>query len=332
MISVRLLLYPFSVIYGGVMWLRRYAYVKGWFARKRYPVKTIGVGNLKVGGTGKTPHVEYLIKELSKEYAVATLSRGYGRKSKGVILASEQPLVSATLIGDEPMQYYQKFPNIEVVVAESRCAGMEYLLAKCPHINCVVLDDCFQHLAIQCDTYWLITEYHNLYISDYPFPAGNLREGRGAAKFADTIVVSKVPTHCTETDRERVQKKIAPISGQSLRFTTIHYGELMPVFANNPASHLTINTVILLAGIANPEPLFTYLSEKYSKVIPIYYPDHHQYIEAELAHIVKVFSQNNSEDTVLITTEKDAMRLTPFSKHPISNCPLYYLPIEVVFI
>ncbi len=328
----RLLLYPLSLLYAFVVFVRRWAYRKGLFSSKKYPVKTIGVGNLRVGGTGKTPHVEFLIKEMSQQYKVAVLSRGYGRKSNGVILASEHAVVTSQLIGDEPMQYFTKFPLIDVIVAEKRCEGMEYLMKKNPEISCVILDDCFQHLQIQCDEYWLITEFERLYCNDFPFPAGNLREGRRAAKYADTIIVSKSPLDIIESQKQEIATllKVEPV--QQLLFSSIKYGELCSVFPKQqPLLEPNNTTVILLSGIANPKPLFAHLALIYPKVIPCYYPDHYNYKPQDMDSLLALYSQYLHNNTIIITTEKDAMRLQAFNEHPVSELPFYYLPIEVFF-
>jgi len=330
----RFLLLPITLFYGGFTFLRRFLYKKGIILSVTFSVPTIVVGNLKVGGTGKTPHIEYLIKLFSTDN-IATLSRGYGRKSKGVLSAKQlhREKRTAAHLGDEPLQYATKFPNIEVVVAEKRKEGIQYIQQNYPEINLVLLDDAYQHLSVNYDCRILLTEYEQLYVDDYPFPTGKLREGSNAASVADIVIITKCPPNISEEKRNEITIKMKLKIHQKLFFTTIVY--LPPFPINEQAYMLPLEydtTVILLTGIANPQPLIRYLSEKFKKVIPFIFPDHHVFTEKDINNVKKKYKENNREQIALFTTEKDLMRLKDENKDILSLLPVFTIPIEVVFL
>ena len=330
------LLYPFALIYGVVAAFRRWTYRCG--LRKAYqaPIPTIGVGNLSVGGTGKTPHVEYLIRLLSEKYKIATLSRGYKRKTKGFVLANdiENQQLSAELIGDEPLQFYTKFPHIKVAVDEKRKDGIQQLLRRFPDLQFIILDDCYQHLQVKPQLSILITEYQNPYAKDYPLPAGRLREFRAAAKDADIVIVSKCQETMTEQQREEMTKLLKLQSSQQLFFTAMRYGELTALNDSASRQEITAQTeVVLLTAIAHPEPMAEYLSEKFKIIHHYRYPDHHYFSEKEIAEIKKTFFPEDHQNRIMVTTEKDSMRLIHSSFiRQFDTIPLLSQPIEPYFL
>ncbi|MBQ9510068.1 MAG: tetraacyldisaccharide 4'-kinase [Bacteroidales bacterium] len=330
------LLYPFALIYGAVAAFRRWMYRRG--LRKAYqaPIPTIGVGNLSVGGTGKTPHVEYIIRLLPEHYKIATLSRGYKRKTKGFVLANDidPQQLSAEMIGDEPLQFFTKFPHIKVAVDENRTEGIQQLLQRFPDLQYIILDDCYQHLQVKPDLNILITEYAAPYALDYPLPAGRLREFRSAARYADMVIVSKCPENLTEQQRAEMTELLKLQDNQQLFFTTMRYGELTAL--NECGKQLQISPqteVVLLTAIAHPEPMIKYLSEKFNIIHHYRFPDHHYFSAEEIAEIKKTYFSEKNQNRILVTTEKDSMRLIygTLSKH-LETIPLFSLPIEPYFL
>ena len=330
------LLYPFALIYGAVAAFRRWMYRRG--LRKAYqaPIPTIGVGNLSVGGTGKTPHVEYIIRLLPEHYKIATLSRGYKRKTKGFVLANDIDLqqLSTEMIGDEPLQFFTKFPHIKVAVDENRTEGIQQLLQRFPDLQYIILDDCYQHLQVKTDLSVLITEYQNPYAIDYPLPAGRLREFRSDARYADMVIVSKCPENLTEQQRAEMTELLKLQDNQQLFFTTMRYGELTAL--NECGKQLQISPqteVVLLTAIAHPEPMAEFLSEKFKIIHHYRFPDHHYFSEKKIAEIQKTFFSEKNQNRILVTTEKDSMRLIygTLSKH-LETIPLFSLPIEPYFL
>lgn len=329
------LLYPFALIYGAVAAFRRWMYRRG--LRKAYqaPIPTIGVGNLSVGGTGKTPHVEYIIR-LLPEYKIATLSRGYKRKTKGFVLANDidPQQLSAEMIGDEPLQFFTKFPHIKVAVDENRTEGIQQLLQRFPDLQYIILDDCYQHLQVKPDLNILITEYAAPYALDYPLPAGRLREFRSAARYADMVIVSKCPENLTEQQRAEMTELLKLQDNQQLFFTIMRYGELTAL--NECGKQLQISPqteVVLLTAIAHPEPMIKYLSEKFNIIHHYRFPDHHYFSAEEIAEIKKTYFSEKNQNRILVTTEKDSMRLIygTLSKH-LETIHLFSLPIEPYFL
>ena len=342
------LLYPFALIYGTAAALRRWLYRIGLLEAYQAPIPTIGVGNLSVGGTGKTPHVEYLIRLLSNQYKIATLSRGYKRKTKGFALANDinPQQLSAELIGDEPLQFYTKFPHIKVAVDEKRKDGIQRLLQRFPDLQCIILDDCYQHLQVKPNLNILITEYQHPYAKDYPLPAGNLREFRSAARYADVVIVSKCPVDMTEAQRSEMAQLLNLQASQQLFCTTMQYGDLQAVNecakkqllttqneCGNHRQQTSQTEVVLLTAIAHPEPLVKYLSDNFRIIHHYRFPDHHYFSPQEIEEIHFRFFSENSENRVLVTTEKDSMRLIYSNIYKkLEDIPLFVQPIESKFL
>ena len=330
--NIRLLLYPFGLIYGAVAAFRRWLYRCGLKKAFQAPIPTIGVGNLSVGGTGKSPHVEYLVRLLSEHYKIATLSRGYKRKTKGFVLANDinPQELSAEMIGDEPLQFFTKFPNIKVAVDEKRKDGIQQLTQRFPDLQRIILDDCYQHLQVKPNLNILITEYGAPYALDYPMPAGRLREFRYAAKDADIVIVSKCPENLTEQQRTKMAKLLKLEDYQQLFFTAMRYAELTALNECGKQQQVSPQTeVVLLTAIAHPEPMVTYLSEKFKIIHHYRFADHHYFSSEEIAEIKKTYFSEKIQNRILVTTEKDSMRLIygALSKH-LEAIPLFSLPIE----
>jgi len=314
-----LFLFPFSLIFGVIATLRRKAFQKGWLHPETFNIPTICVGNLRVGGTGKTPFVEYLANFLSQNHKIAILSRGYGRKTTGYINVHETQNFSSEIIGDEPLMYAQKFPNIEVAVCENRKTGLQKLLHKNPDLDVVILDDAYQHLAVNYSLKIILTEYKRPYFKDFPLPFGNLREFRNASKYADIIIVTKCPNNLSIEEQERFIEKLKPNQGQEVFFTKIGY--------QSQISNLK-SKILLITGIDNPEPLVHYLKTQCNEVHSLHFPDHHKFTKKDIQKIIRIREQLGGDNCTVITTEKDATRLQSFE-----NMPSYFtIPIETVFI
>lgn len=330
----KILLYPFAILYGFVTSLRNRLYDWKVLKSTSFDTHTICIGNLAVGGTGKTPHVEHLIRLLRQDYKVATLSRGYKRKTSGFKLADD--MSTADDIGDEPLQYKSKFGNVIVGVDASRVNGVKKLSALEASPDVVLLDDAFQHRAIRCGLNIVVSEYNHLYLHDCLMPAGRLRESKKGIERADIIVISKTPERTTAIDIRNLLKDIRSLPHQRVFFSWLKYGEL---YAFDKPSEImdTLNDlyrfrVVAFTGIGNPGPMLTYLKEYSADVIHIPFADHHNYTEADLRMIADKFHAIEGGNKILVTTEKDAMRLLkPDLVNMANKLPLYILPIEVDF-
>ncbi len=327
---------PFSLLYGCVMLLRNKLYDFKILKSTSFEIPTITVGNLSVGGTGKTPHIEYLIRLLKQEFYIATLSRGYGRKTSGFILADTQS--TSIEIGDEPLQFKKKFTNIRVAVDEERVRGVSYLLKEHPALQCVLLDDAFQHRKINSGKSILLTEFSHLYSSDFVVPSGGLREFKSGAARADIIIVTKCPEILLPIERKRLLSEINPLPHQKVYFSFIKYGDFTPLNAEgkNPFTkefYFERNySIALVTGIANTKSLEYYLKNKVKNLTPIKFSDHHNFKKVDIENIKQIFDNIAVSNKIILTTEKDAMRLknSDFSAI-LKDIPLFYIPIEIVF-
>lgn len=322
-------LLPLAWLYGIGTGLRNKLFDWGILQSKSFDIPIICVGNLAVGGTGKTPHTEYLIRLLQSEgLNVATLSRGYKRHTKGYLLANEHS--TAHDIGDEPYQMKQKFPDIRVAVDENRCHGIEQLMKVTnPPIDVIIMDDAYQHRYAKAGYYLLLTDFNCPYFSDALMPAGRLRETSKGKQRANAIVMTKCPNHLHETDYEAMTSKLKAAEHQPVFFSRFRYGELKPLFALTNET-LENKQVLLVAGIAQPQPLFEEVSRKAEKVEMLAFADHHDFTEKEMQLISNKFMQLEEGRRIIVTTEKDAARL---AHHPALDKSLhphiYVLPIEV---
>lgn len=313
MSTARKLLYPFSLLYGGVTMLRNKLYDEGIFKSHAYDLPVIGVGNLSVGGTGKSPMVEYLISLLKNEHKVATLSRGYKRNTSGFRLLTGNE--TAAEVGDEPLQFKNKFPEVQVAVDEDRSHGIEELL-KTSTPDVIILDDAFQHRKVTAGLYILLTPYGNLYSKDLILPAGNLREPRWGAKRADIVVVTKCPEDLTKEEQAEIAKELSLDSDQALFFSSIAYSETVLGESSFPLEELKDRSFTLVTGIANPQPLVDFLKGKGLDFEHRAFPDHHNFTASEVKEL-------QAADFIL-TTEKDYMRL----KNELPPNKISYLPIS----
>lgn len=328
---LKILLYPFSLLYGLVMWVRNRFYDKGLLTAVEFDLPTIAAGNLSVGGTGKTPHVEYLIRLLKDQFKVATLSRGYNRRTSGYLLADEHS--TAADIGDEPMQFHEKFPDIKVCVGEERMLAIPQLLGDEPDTQVVLLDDAFQHRSIKPGMNILITDYSRLFTRDHVVPFGRLREGRQGYERANCIIVSKCPPDMSLAEKQALEKEINPLPHQRLFFTTLQYGALYDMITQQPVNVQASATVLLACGIARPEPLLDALKKRYAQVFLLSFPDHYYYSEKDIANIKKELNDLPGTEKVVITTEKDAVRLHLLKQQLAEqNLQLTVMPVEISFL
>ncbi len=327
--SFRYLLFPFSLVYGGAVWLRNYLFNKAVFRSTDFNFPLICVGNLAVGGTGKTPMTEYLIRLLRPQYQVATLSRGYKRKTKGFAIANEA--TTALEIGDEPMQFHEKFPDVSVAVGEERLVAIPQLLHSKPDTGVIILDDAFQHRQVKAGLNILLTEYRNLYTRDLMMPAGDLRDVRSSGKRADIIIVTKCPGNLPETERQALVKEIKPDAHQTVYFTEIVYAQPYHLFSKAPIDFGPATEILLVCGIANPRPLKDFLAKQVHTYEMLRYADHHIFSISDLEDIKKQFEAIATPNKMILTTEKDAVRLHKFAQE-LSALPIGVIPIEHAFL
>ena len=316
----RKLLFPFSFIYWLVTTIRNFCFDSGILKSYQFDISIIAVGNLSVGGTGKSPQIEYLIRLLSSKYKIATLSRGYKRKSEGFVLANEN--VTAYTIGDEPFQFYKKFPEILVAVDANRKNGIEQLLNSKHKPEIILLDDAYQHRKVKADLYVLLTTYNDLYADDFILPVGNLRESSIGAKRAQIVIVTKCPKNISDAERSEISKKLRLAENQKLFFSYINYDDF--VFSDSDkiaVSEIKSKTKILIAGIAKPKPFFEFLNSGTDIVME--FADHHDFTNKEIEVIIE-----KAAGKMIVSTEKDFVRLE--GKLPAKQ--LFYLPIKSDFV
>ena len=298
---------------------------------KSYNIPNFCVGNLNLGGTGKTPHIEYLTNLLSENYKIAILSRGYGRDTKGFILADESHTHHD--IGDEPLQYFKKFKDIKVAVDENRCEGMERLLQEENSPQVVLLDEAYQHRKIKPGLSILLTDYYDLYSNNNLVPAGNLRDIKKAAQRADIIVATKSPNVITPYYRRDVENSLKPLPHQKIFYSYIEYLDFKPFSKISYETDIKeTKTALILCGIANTYSLEDYLKKKYNTISKIKFNDHHSFTEKDIDMIIERYDSMIGKSKVIITTEKDAMRLINSSfVSRFDDIPVFVLPIRIKF-
>jgi tetraacyldisaccharide 4'-kinase len=331
----RLLLYPFSLIYGFIVSFRNTLFNLKILKSKYFNFPVISIGNITVGGTGKTPHVEYLTRMLQKEFKVSVLSRGYKRKSKGMHIASHNPLTSE--IGDEPAQIKYKFPDIEVAVNANRVNGVEVLIERGNDL--VILDDAFQHRYITPGLSILLVDFNRRIDNSYLLPFGNLRENASEIRRADIIIISKTPLDIKPIDRRVIIEQLKPLPYQELFFTGLKYGQITSVYDNNlliPEDFYLnheIYTILVVTGIAYSRPFIDYMRGFSADIIQLEFPDHSSYTKVRLNKIVSAFSEIRNENKIILTTEKDAVKLRELTEiNIILTQNMYFIPVEVVLI
>ena len=327
--SFRYLLLPFSFIYGIITRLRNWLFDKGYLKSAAFNFPLICVGNLAVGGTGKTPMVEYLIRVLQNNYAVATLSRGYKRKTKGYGIAGDN--TTALEIGDEPMQFHLKFPDVTVAVGEERLEAIPQLLHDRPATQIIILDDAFQHRTVRAGLNILLTDYKNLYTRDLLLPAGDLRDGRPSARRAEIIIVTKCRPNFSLKERDLIQAELNPRPSQSVFFTEISYTSPYHLFSKKNFSFTPDIELLLVCGVADPTAIQEFLTPKVQTYDMLRFPDHHIFSIDDMEEIKKQFEKIPSANKIILTTEKDGVRLQKF-ENELRNFPIYVLPIEHSFL
>jgi len=295
----------------------------------KFGLPLICVGNLSVGGTGKSPMVEYLVEKLKLKYNVATLSRGYRRRTKGYALAN--PTTTALEIGDEPMQFHLKFPDVAVSVGEKRIEAIPQLLHDRPETNLIILDDAFQHRSITAGLNILLTDYHNLFTRDFYLPTGDLRDLKGSYKRAEIIVVTKCKPDLSVEEKKKIIDEIKPLKHQSIFFTAIEYGQLYHVQHKTTEELDENKEVLLVSGIANPRPLKNLVEEHCRAYQMMQYKDHHIFTIDDLNDIKQKFDDIEAKNKIILTTEKDAVRLFKFQDQ-LSDLPIYVIPIRHHFL
>lgn len=327
---MRLLLYPLSVLYGVITWARNRLYDRGVLTEIEFDIPTIAVGNLSVGGTGKTPHVEYLIRLLGRSYRVATLSRGYNRSTRGYLFADEE--ATALTVGDEPMLFHLHY-DVAVGVGERRALALPQLLMDAPDTEVVLLDDAFQHRSIKPGLNIMVTDYGRLFSRDHIVPFGRLRESRAGYRRADCIIVSKCPAGMTAAEAAALRQEIRPLPRQRLFFTRLRYGPCTALVSGEKEAILPDTRIMLACGIANPGPLMEYLRTLSTDVRLLRFPDHHYYDTVDLDKMEDGLSQLGQGYRMIVTTEKDAVRLALLEREIVSRrLPLYVIPLEIAFL
>lgn len=333
---VKIFLYPLSLFYGAAVYLRNKLFDWGVLKQKSFDVPVIVVGNISAGGTGKTPHVEYIVSILRHSYNIGVVSRGYKRKTKGFVMAtnSSTPLD----IGDESYQIFRKFGHdVSVAVCENRVVGISELLKIDPRINLIILDDAFQHRYVKPTAAVVVTEFHRPIFNDKLLPLGRLRESKNALKRADIIMVSKCPENPKGVDMMLYDKNLDLFPYQRSFFSKFEYGSLQPVF---PSSASTVapsldwlsnkDMILVIAGIGNPKPFVKYVRKFKARVWVNIFSDHHNFNKKDIALIKKRYAGLKGINNYIVTTEKDAVRIANDPNFPSELRPyIYYLPIKV---
>lgn len=298
--------------------------------RVHHPMPVINIGNLSTGGTGKTPHIEYLVEMLRPNHSLAILSRGYGRNTRGFRFADHQS--DSTTIGDEPLQIHKKYPYIPVAVDENRVEGIQRICSTLPDTEIILMDDAYQYLQMKAGLNILLTEYSRLYTDDHVFPWGDLRESISAANEADAIIITKCPSVLSKMHERNIIRSIKPKNNQKIFFSFMRFLPIVPF--NNAAKQqdFELKSVVLLTAIANPQPLITYLKNQYKEFQMITFRDHHQFNREDIIKTTQYLNRSLSPNKAIIVTEKDAMRLYNKDLKPyLEKLPIYTIPIKVEF-
>ncbi len=327
---MKILLYPFSILFKIIISIRHWLFDLGILKSETSSIPSINIGNITVGGTGKTPHIEYLISLLSQHYKIATLSRGYQRKTKGFRLADQHSSVQE--IGDEPTQIKWQYPNIQVAVDEKRVRGCRQLKLLSPPPDVILLDDAFQHRYIRPSLNIMLSDYKRPYWKDHLLPYGSLRDLRSRSQKADIIIISKAPFSLSIEERQKIIQNIQVQAHQNVFFTGIHYDQLIPL--NNKTQHINASTsVLLVTAIAQSHYLKEHLSTRFEHIQEIKYPDHYDFKIKDIQKIIETFHSIPNDNKIIITTVKDTVKLKEQSLiKELQNYPVYYQTIKVQFI
>ena len=333
-----LLLYPISKIYGVVMAVRNKMFDYGILKQQEFDIPIVVVGNIAMGGTGKTPHVEYIVESLLGKYNIGVLSRGYRRATKGFVLASPQSRPED--IGDESYQIYRKFgPDITVAVCEKRADGIRQMREINPALNMIILDDAFQHRYVKPSVSVILTEYNRPVFNDKILPYGRLRESARALNRADMVVVTKCPIDMKPMHYRLFEENLKLFPFQKLYFSRYNYGHLVPIFPDEATDIPALdslrpdNSVLVITGVANPKPFVRFLRRNKAKVKLKRFTDHHNFTASDMEEITRLFDELPSADKFIVTTEKDAVRIlnNPYFPHRLKKS-IFYIPIKVEFI
>jgi len=323
---MRYLLFPLSFIYGSITSMRNLLFDYGIFKAKIHPIPIICIGNLSVGGTGKTPHTQYLLDLLKNNYKVAVLSRGYGRKTSSLQLVEINN--NAIEIGDEPLQLKQNNPECLVVVEKNRNKGVQHILQHFPEVDVILLDDGYQHRWIKAGFNILITPFSSPYYKDYLMPVGKLRESKKGVTRANAVIFSKTPENTNPTLKKGMMGKLHLFSHQKAYFSAIEYHKFKCISNNTELEENTHYSITLVSGIANANPLIKYLKEKGHSINHLKYADHHNYTSNDIDTILAKYNAEKSTKKLILTTEKDATKLKEFLPH-FKDVNFYYIPIEI---
>lgn len=318
---LRWILLPFSLIYHLIIWGRNLLYDKQILKSKSFSIPTIVIGNLAIGGTGKSPMTEYLIRLLKERYKVSTLSRGYGRKTTGFRWV--ETTSTALEVGDEPLQFKRKFPDITVAVSEDRCKGIQQLE---PHHDLVILDDAFQHRKLKAGLYILLFDYQSLFKPILTLPTGDFRDVLSSTRRADLIIITKCPADISDKNKAHIEHIIRKHSISPIFYTAIDYDQPRDVNNITYPHELENKEIVLFCGIANPSPLLKYLHDKGNVVHLHQFADHHNYTDADFEKIIQAYQKLNNETSIILTTEKDMQRVDTLL---FEKLPLFYIPIHL---
>lgn len=325
----RLLLLPVSWLYGLFIRMRNKAFDWKFLRSETYSIPVMGIGNLIAGGSGKTPLVEYVVRLLGPDEKLAVLSRGYKRKTHGYMLAGDNETVQT--IGDEPLQYHSKFSTVNVAVCERRREGIRHLLKDIEGLQTIVLDDAFQHRYVKPRLSILVTDYFNPYNRDWLLPAGLLREPASGSKRADIIVVTKTPRIFSPIVRKQMLSELNALPQQIVCFSYIDYLNFTPLFSNNAVAitdFKNVYSIIMFTGIGNPDPFEEYLKRWCTDLEIVSYGDHHVFTDDELKALADKFTNLPTKRKIIVTTEKDAMRLrSEVAAKILGELPIFYVPI-----
>lgn len=332
---IHIILFPFLVFYGIVIYIRNWLFNSDIIQSTSFNIPIISIGNLAIGGTGKTPHTEFILSFLQTNWKCAMISRGYKRKTKGFYLADENS--DSQILGDEAFQIYQKFPKVTIGVDEKRVHGVEKIKELIPDLQLVVLDDAFQHRYIQAGLSILLTDYANLYSRDYLLPYGRLRESRKGSRRADIIVVTKCPLDLKPIDMRLIEMELKPENNQILFFSGYVYDEIIPVFPESKPDSWTLQKIkeskagiLLVAGIVSPEPIVEELNSYSTNIVSLFFGDHHAFQSKDFSLINNSFDSISASKKILLITEKDAARIVSNPNFPESLKSLTFaLPIRV---
>lgn len=319
------ILFPISLVYWIITSIRNIFFEIGIFKENKFNIPIIGVGNITVGGTGKTPHSQYISELLQKKFKIAILSKGYGRKTKEFKYVNINS--NSKEVGDEPLQMKKNLPKEIVAVDHKRVNGLNKIMKEHPSVNCIILDDAFQHRSVKIGFNILLCDYNNPIYKDYMMPVGLLRESKKGIKRADCVVISKCPENLTLEESNRIKKKLK--FTKEVFFSKVVYDKIVSLNGNKTIKKSSIKKVLLVTGIANSSPIIEYLEKLNIQIKHIKYKDHFHYQKKDINKIIDIYKREISE-IIILTTEKDAQKMKVFEE--LSKFPVYYLKVSIDFI